>query len=103
MNEVLVSQSIIVGRNLKGGDFYRFFVPAQYQNQRGGRIVLQAVAAPAQQEWGSALDGLQAALDLEQQVNQVIMAPTLQFWDARKFYFNIECNCRFLHANFFAG
>ena len=46
----------------------------QYQNQRGGRIVLQAVAAPAHQEWGSALDGLQAALDLEKQVNQVMAA-----------------------------
>merc|ERR1712071_539407 len=33
----------------------------KYQNRRGGRIVLQAVAAPAQQEWGSAHDALKAA------------------------------------------
>jgi ferritin heavy chain len=45
----------------------------KYQNSRGGRIVLQAIAAPSLQEWGSALDGLQAALDLEKQVNQSLL------------------------------
>ncbi|WP_440994814.1 ferritin family protein, partial [Cysteiniphilum litorale] len=45
----------------------------KYQLQRGGRLLLQAVAAPALQEWGSALDGLQAALDLEKQVNQSLL------------------------------
>jgi len=42
----------------------------KYQNKRGGRIVLQPIAAPTLQEWGTALDALQAALDLEKQVNQ---------------------------------
>lgn len=45
----------------------------KYQNQRGGRIVLQAVAAPPQQEWGNAHDALKAALDLEKQVNQSLL------------------------------
>jgi len=45
----------------------------KYQNSRGGRIVLQAIAAPSLQEWGSALDGLSAALDLEKQVNQSLL------------------------------
>jgi len=45
----------------------------KYQNSRGGRIVLQAIAEPTLQEWGSALDGLQAALDLEKQVNQSLL------------------------------
>lgn len=45
----------------------------KYQNRRGGRIVLQAIAAPTLQEWGSAVDGLQAALDLEKQVNQSLL------------------------------
>nr|ANA57438.1 ferritin [Palaemon carinicauda] len=45
----------------------------KYQNSRGGRIVLQAVAAPTLQEWGNAFDGLQAALDLEKQVNQSLL------------------------------
>jgi len=44
-----------------------------YQNKRGGRIVLQAIAAPSKQEWGNAIDGLQNALDLEKQVNQSIL------------------------------
>lgn len=43
----------------------------QYQNQRGGRIVLQAIAAPPKQEWGSANDALKDALDLEREVNEV--------------------------------
>jgi len=45
----------------------------KYQNKRGGRIVLQPIAAPTLQEWGTALDALQAALDLEKQVNQAIL------------------------------
>jgi len=45
----------------------------KYQNKRGGRIVLQPIAAPTLQEWGTALDALQAALDLEKQVNQSIL------------------------------
>ncbi|XP_076034978.1 ferritin-like [Oratosquilla oratoria] len=45
----------------------------EYQNKRGGRIVLQPVEAPSQQEWGSALDALQAALELEKQVNQSLL------------------------------
>jgi len=44
-----------------------------YQNKRGGRVVLQPIQAPSKQEWGSAIDGLQAALDLEKQVNQSIL------------------------------
>lgn len=45
----------------------------KYQNQRGGRIVLQAIAAPCQQEWGNCNDALQAALDLEKQVNKSLL------------------------------
>jgi len=45
----------------------------KYQNMRGGRIVLQQIAAPSLQEWGTGLDALQAALDLEKQVNQSLL------------------------------
>jgi len=45
----------------------------KYQNSRGGRIVLQAIEAPTMQEWGTAVDGLSAALDLEKQVNQSLL------------------------------
>jgi len=45
----------------------------KYQNKRGGRIVLQAIAAPSHNEWGSVLDGLQFVLDLEKQVNQGLL------------------------------
>ena len=42
------------------------------QNSRGGRIVLQDVAKP-QEEWGSPLEAIEAALELEKQVNQSIL------------------------------
>jgi len=45
----------------------------EYQNKRGGRIRLLPVSAPARQEWGTLLEGLQTALDLEKQVNQSIL------------------------------
>lgn len=45
----------------------------QYQNSRGGKVVLQAVEAPSVQEWGNALNGLEAALSLEKQVNQSLL------------------------------
>ncbi|KAK4322535.1 hypothetical protein Pmani_006715 [Petrolisthes manimaculis] len=45
----------------------------KYQNKRGGRIVLQAIAAPSLQEWGNSHDALQAALDLERKVNQSLL------------------------------
>jgi len=45
----------------------------KYQNQRGGKIVLQPIEAPTMQEWGSALNGLEAALSLEKQVNQSLL------------------------------
>lgn len=43
----------------------------KYQNQRGGRIVLQQIAKPTHDEWSSPLEAIQAALELEKTVNQV--------------------------------
>lgn len=45
----------------------------KYLNKRGGRIILQDVRKPARDEWGSGLDALQAALDLEKRVNQSLL------------------------------
>ena len=44
-----------------------------YLNKRGGRVVLQDVARPANDEWGKGLDALQVALDLEKQVNESLL------------------------------
>jgi len=68
---------------LKG--FYKFFKKAsdeerehaeklmKFQNQRGGRIVLQNIQKPERDEWGSGLDAMQAALALEKNVNQSLL------------------------------
>ena len=45
----------------------------KFQVQRGGRIVLNDVKKPAKDEWGTGLDAMQAALELEKTVNQALL------------------------------
>ena len=45
----------------------------EYQNLRGGRIVLDDVAKPAKDEWGTIADAFSAALELEKKVNQSLL------------------------------
>jgi len=68
---------------LKG--FYKFFKHAsdeerehaeklmKFQNQRGGRIVLQNIQKPDRDEWESGLQAMQTALALEKNVNQSLL------------------------------
>lgn len=49
------------------------YVINSLQNSRGGRIVLQDVSKPAQDEWGTPLEAIEAALELEKTVNQSIL------------------------------
>ncbi|KAM5297904.1 ferritin light chain [Glossophaga mutica] len=43
------------------------------QNQRGGRILLQDVSKPTQDEWGKTQDAMEAALALEKTLNQALL------------------------------
>jgi len=45
----------------------------KFQNQRGGRIVLQDIKKPSVEEWGIGLNAMQAALELEKTVNQALL------------------------------
>lgn len=45
----------------------------KFQNQRGGRIVLQDIKKPDRDEWGTGLDAMQVALALEKSVNQSLL------------------------------
>jgi ferritin heavy chain len=45
----------------------------EFQNKRGGRIVLKDIKKPERDEWGSGLEAMRAALDLEKTVNQSII------------------------------
>ena len=45
----------------------------KYQNQRGGRIVLQDIKSPEKGEWGCSLDAMNDALALEKHVNQSLL------------------------------
>ena len=45
----------------------------KYQNKRGGRIVFQDIAKPARDSWGTGLDAMQTALEMEKNVNQSLL------------------------------
>jgi len=45
----------------------------EFQNKRGGRIVLQDIPKPTKQEWSSGLEAMEAALELEKTVNQALL------------------------------
>jgi len=45
----------------------------KFQNERGGRVVLQPIMKPAQDAWGTPIDAVQAALELEKTVNQSLL------------------------------
>ncbi|XP_050390095.1 soma ferritin-like [Patella vulgata] len=45
----------------------------KYQNRRGGRVVLQDIKKPDRDEWGTGLEALQVALQLEKNVNQSLL------------------------------
>jgi len=45
----------------------------KFQNDRGGRIILQNIKRPAKDEWGCGLDAMQAAMELEKTVNQALL------------------------------
>jgi len=45
----------------------------EYQNMRGGRILLSNIEKPAKDEWTSIAVAFEAALDLEKKVNQSLL------------------------------
>merc|ERR1719159_1161563 len=45
----------------------------EFQNNRGGRVVLKDIKKPEKDEWGTGLEAMKAALELEKQVNQSII------------------------------
>jgi len=45
----------------------------KFQNDRGGRIVLQNIQKPEKDEWGSGLEAMQTSLALEKNVNQALI------------------------------
>jgi len=44
-----------------------------FQNKRGGRVVLQDIQKPVKQDWSSGLEAMEAALELEKTVNQALL------------------------------
>lgn len=45
----------------------------KFQNKRGGRIVLKDIQKPLKDEWGTPLEAMQAALELEKAINSSLL------------------------------
>ena len=45
----------------------------KYLNKRGGKVLLSDIKRPDNNEWGTGLDSLNTALDLEKKVNQSLL------------------------------
>ena len=45
----------------------------EYQPKRGGRVVFQDVAKPTTMDWGTPVEAMEAALELEKTVNQSLL------------------------------
>ena len=45
----------------------------KFQNDRGGRILLQAIEKPTNDNWGSGQAAMEAALELEKNVNEALL------------------------------
>merc|ERR1712122_62426 len=45
----------------------------EYQTKRGGRVVFQDIAKPTTMDWGSPMEAMEAALELEKTVNQSLL------------------------------
>lgn len=45
----------------------------KFQAQRGGRVLLQDIKKPERDAWGTILDAMEAALQLEKTVNQALL------------------------------
>merc|ERR1711909_214256 len=44
-----------------------------YQNKRGGRVVFREIAKPTSDDWGTALEAIEASLELEKTVNEALL------------------------------
>merc|ERR1719369_448264 len=44
-----------------------------YQNMRGGRVVFREIAKPTSDGWGTAIEAIEASLELEKTVNESIL------------------------------
>jgi len=45
-----------------------------YQNRRGGRVVFKEIAKPSVDEWGTAIEAIEASMELEKTVNASLLA-----------------------------
>lgn len=45
----------------------------EYMNKRGGKVILTDVKASEKQEWGSAVEAMTDALNLEKEVNECLL------------------------------
>ena len=62
----------------------------KFQTQRGGRIKLDNIKKPVKEEWGSGLEAMQAALELEKFMNLTLL--DLHKIATKHSDFQVSCN-----------
>ncbi|KAM4652369.1 ferritin heavy chain A-like [Discoglossus pictus] len=67
----------------------------KYQNKRGGRVVLQDVKKPERDEWGSTLEAMQTAVQLEKNINQSLLDLHILATERKDAHLcdHLECEC----------
>ena len=60
-------------RKASGEELEHAQIFMKFQNDRGGRVVLQDIKKPAKDSWGSGQEAMEAAIELEKQVNQALL------------------------------
>merc|ERR1712203_1190590 len=58
----------------------------EYQTKRGGKVVLQNISKPTTMEWGTPLEAMTAALELEKTVNTTMLNLHAKAWEMKDFH-----------------
>ena len=61
----------------------------EYQNNRGGTILLKEVAKPAKETWNNALEAIEDALALEKEVNKVKYLKSINMLHSKRIIWQI--------------
>merc|ERR1712203_1130255 len=58
----------------------------EYQTKRGGKVVLQDITKPTTMEWGTPLEAMAAALEMEKTVNTTMLNLHAKAWEMKDFH-----------------
>uniref|UniRef100_UPI00398EEF3B ferritin heavy chain B-like n=1 Tax=Pristiophorus japonicus TaxID=55135 RepID=UPI00398EEF3B len=72
----------------------------EFQNRRGGRIILADINKPEQDEWSNGLEVMQRALQMEKNVNQSLLDLHKLSTGSTDPHVSFSCGCDFLETHY---